>query len=221
MLAVQPSGGVCELHGSYEPTVNLISIPQIKISNLAPLGATEESILANPMVVCNKCRTVVAALSGTILRPVAPVEETMPDDVLDKSNVYPLLEKFFHIQDVFHEIIDGIYLVPLEEVAGTRFADKPLNVVVGLRNFNIQSYTAWTVRNHKSASHLWNIPSDRGKFWSVKTMRILLALGKLHLSSTQFNVWIATYTRVVSIEYFCTTPPRMVQLQPSKLYKVK
>lgn len=222
MLVEQPSSGVCELHGAFENNIKVVTIPLTKIKHLAPLGATEESIFASPMVVCHKCRTVLSRLSGVILYPHSPTEETMPDGLIDKSSpLFPLLETFFHLQDLFPDLISDIYLVPPDEVANSRFADKPLNVVVGLKGFMIQSYTSWSVKTHKSAAHLWNTPNERGKFWSARTLRLLLALGKIHLGSTQFNVWVSSYTRIVSVEYFCTTPPRMVQLQPSKLFKVK
>lgn len=218
----QHNSGTCELHGHFSPQLFMVKIPEQQVENLIPNGATERSILSNPILVCDSCKSVIGGLGTYQVHDCAIDEQAMPQELLNKeSPAYPLLEKLLEIADIFSDLISDVYLVPNEEVAGTRFAEKTYNVVYAFKNFSIQSYTVWVARNHKSAAHTWNSSTDRDKFWSIRTLRLLLALSKLHLASTQFNIWIASYTRIVSIEYFCTTPPRMVQLTPAKLYKVK
>jgi hypothetical protein len=222
MLTPQASAGLCELHGHYSADVKLSTIPHDKIPNLVPLGVTEESVLGNPLVICKKCRVMLKNIAGVNPGSPPPIEETMPPDLLNKADpLYPLLERLLSFKDIFPDLIDDIYLVPPEEVKGTRYAEKTFNVVIGFKAFSIQQYTAWAVKNRRSAAHLWNDAGGRSKFWGTRTLRLLLALSKIHLSSTQINLWVASYTRIVSMEFFCSSPPKMVQISPAKLYKVK
>lgn len=218
--------GNCEVHGDWCNHLRVVRIPQEKATFMLPQNQLEEDFVSNAMVVCAPCRKMLRELTGGADILDAKINEdilTLP--IVEKSQldptIYRAIRKFAEIKTIFPGEIREIYVVPDEKSHSISDSDGCVNIVVAFNSLSILSYTNWVLREKKSAMFLWADKQMRTRFFTAKMMRIFIELSRIHLNKTAgLRIWVGSYTRFVSMDFFCGNPVRMSQLYPRRLLKV-
>jgi hypothetical protein len=222
MTAASETRGKCEIHGEYAITLEPMVVKSDGLAAMLPT-ALESKFLTHPFMACFSCREIIKRVAADKAEQVTlttPTEDSVQIALDERSSMQErLVKRFSDLKKIFPNEIRDIFVIPEEEVAGTVYAQK-LNILVAFKSLSILDYTRFVLTEKKSAMHLWNKPALRSKYISSRCLRILIGLANIHLSSTEVAVWVMSYTRTISMDFFCTTPPRMEQLKPSRLLKV-
>lgn len=214
--------GLCEFHGEWASNLSPIRIKEEAVYLFLP-NFLERSVLTNPFLACSSCREIIARVGKDGVEQVN-LTTTNKDEVQipitdNSSHQERMVKRFADLKKIFPKEVRDIYLVPEDEVASTEFANK-LNLVVDFYSISMLEYTKYVLTDRRSAMHLWNKSTTRFKFFGARTLRILIGLTHVHLSSIELAIWVKSYTRIISMNYICGNPPRMQQLTPSRLLKV-
>lgn len=220
--------GYCEWHHEYSSCLRLLRLKQGdkgigflsdeigKFYNFAFFACDRcDDILVREMKIAESCEMKL------------PITESAYTDNISDNLISKLASEIASLQNIFPELIDGIYIAPSGQCNNERFVNK-LNIVVSFKFLSFTQYISNAIRyRDKCLYHYWkneNTSSQsyypRQKFWSIKTTRILLALGALHAKSKNLAIWIWGDSRIVSIELFTNTPPKLIQIMPTKLLRI-
>lgn len=100
--------------------------------------------------------------------------------------------------------VDCLHIIPKDEPP-KGFGRDSLHVVVTFPNFSTLSYSQWR-RQGKTVLDLWDKTEKRNKFWTGRTTRFIIALGRLHRECDGLEIWIRSYnSRLFHINYFVDT----------------
>lgn len=214
-----PKFGICEAHLGFSNDLLPIRGP----SDFAGNTDAHTSLVRNAeCLVCKECRT-------KMIEKYNSLQTTSELDIFGETVKFEdftqylklSVEAALEIKDTFPNLVEHIYIIP-EESVPDEFKGK-LNIVFAFQAFVTLGYLAWAVKSGLSLFTLWNSKSDdRTKFWSEAQTRILLGLCKVHHTAKNTAIWVMGYDRILSIEAFSVSPPRIIKLnKPYKLLKVK
>lgn len=214
-----PKAGICEVHLGWAENLMSIRGP----ADFVGKNAIHTALVSDAdCVACKKCR-------DEMVDKYKSVHVTSELDIYGQAVEHRYLPKAvqqvvgcaLEIQDTFPQLIENIYLIP-DDSAPEGFKNK-VNIVFCFTSFSTLSYLLWAVTTGQSLFSIWtNNAEDRTKFFSEIQTRIILGLAKIHHVTKNTAIWVMGYDRIISIEAFSVTPPRILKLnRPYKLLRVK
>lgn len=214
-----PKSGICEVHLGFADSLVSIRGPLdfAGVNNIHTALVNDADCVA-----CKKCRSdmiekykVVNTIGALDIYGQVVEQRCLPREA--QKIVGCALE----IQDIFPNLIESVYVIP-DDSAPAEFKNK-VNIVFCFASFSTLSYLNWAVSSGQSLFSLWTSNAeDRTKFWSEMQTRILLGLAKVHHTAKNTCIWIMGYDRIISVEAFSCTPPRILKLnRPYKLLRIK
>ncbi len=214
-----PKFGICEVHLNFSNDLLPIRGP----ADFAGENDIHTSMVRNTdCIACKGCREKMIEKYKSIQ---TVTELDIFGETIRFKDLSPqlklIIECALDIKEIFPNIVENIYIIP-EESVPAEFKGK-LNLVFAFQTFVTLGYLCWAVKSGQSLFSLWDEnSSNRTKFWSEMQTRVILGLAKVHHTAKNTAIWVMGYDRILSIEAFSASPPRIIKLsKPYKLMKVK
>lgn len=159
-------------------------------------------------------------------RPVAATLETKSvtlkiDELFgQEAEMTSLVKSFLEMQTIFPEEIQGIYYIPDKFVSKeSGFSDR-INIVVSIRGLSLLGYLSSASKENKSLIDYWNdSKTQKDRFWSVRTTKLLLTLNQIQAASQLLSIWVQGFSSICSVAIF-SDPKKLYYLHPETMYNL-